>query len=251
MIYDCFIFFNEIELLLLRMKTLNNLVDKFVIVEIGTTHTNKPKPYYFDEFAYLFREYESKIIRVKRDNLNLEGAWVIENAHRNLISEGIKDAGPEDIIMISDVDEIPNPETIKASLHLNQFSLVQDLFCFYVNCKSNQEWVGTVVSKKKLIKTPQDIRNNRHFYTFVRNGGWHYSSMGGKERIRLKFDSFAETDFNLPSLMSDANLDKCLETGKDLTDRQEDYAQKRFITESEITHKEILEWKNEYPNFYK
>jgi beta-1,4-mannosyl-glycoprotein beta-1,4-N-acetylglucosaminyltransferase len=102
-----------------------------------------------------------------------------------------------------------------------------------------------------MIKTPQDIRNNRHFYTFVRNGGWHYSSMGGKERIRQKFDAFAETDFNLPSLMCDDNLDKCLETGKDLTDRQEEYAQKRFITESEITHKEVLEWKNEYTNFYK
>lgn len=252
-IYDCFIFFKEFELLELRLKTLNEVVDYFVIAEINITHSGLPKPYYFEENRERFKEYEDKIIYLKDIAYPQTNPWIVENAHRNMLQRGWENVTQDDYIMISDLDEIPNPKAILngINLHLNIFSLVQDLYCFYVNCKSNQEWIGTVVAKWDKIVSPQDIRNNRHCNKFIYNGGWHYTSMGGKERIKEKFAAFAETDFNIPQFMNDENLDQCLETGKDLTDRKEAYAQKRFIKDSEITHKEIFEFKDKYPTFYK
>lgn len=251
-IYDCFMFFNEVELLDLRLRTLKNHIDYFVLAEINITHSGKSKPYYFDEYKHLFSQYN--IIHLKDIAYPQINPWIVENAHRNMLQRGYADAMPSDYIIISDLDEIPNPEKIHEGIDcgINYFGLHQELYCFYVNCKSSQVWAGSVISKKKYIKSPQDIRNRRcdQLINFS-NGGWHYTSMGGKDRIRLKFDSFAETDFNIDRYMSDNNLDQCLATGKDLTDRTEECFQKRFITENEVTHKEVLTWKNDYPEFWK
>jgi beta-1,4-mannosyl-glycoprotein beta-1,4-N-acetylglucosaminyltransferase len=224
MIYDCFMYFNEDELLDLRFKTLCDTVDYFVIAEIDITHSGKSKGYLFD--IDRFTEYKDKIIYLKDFCYPQENPWIVENAHRNLISKGIVLANPEDYILISDLDEIPNPEKIKEgiSLNLESFGFKQDLFYFYVNNLSGIEWRGTVATKKRSIKSPQDVRNNRwdRLVNF-NNGGWHYSSMGGKERIRTKFEAFAENQLNVPSLMGDENLDVCLQTGRDLTARGEDF----------------------------
>lgn len=245
-------FFNEVELLDLRLRTLKDHVDYFVLAEINITHSGKPKPYYFDEFKHLFKEYN--IVHLKDIAYPQSDPWIVENAHRNMLQRGYENALEDDYIIISDLDEIPNPEKIHEGIEkgLRSFGLHQELYCYYVNCKAEQIWAGSVVTKKGFIKSPQDIRNHRceqPFY-FI-NGGWHYTSMGGKDRIRLKFESFAETAFNIDQYMNDCNLDECLKTGKDLTGRTESYFQKRFITEEEVTHKEVLTWKNEYPNFWK
>ena len=251
-IYDCFMFFNEVELLDLRLRTLKNHVDYFVLAEINITHSGKPKPYYFDEYKHLFKDYN--IIHLKDITYPQENPWIVENAHRNMLQRGYKDASPDDYIIISDLDEIPSPESITLGINngYHKFGMHQELYCYYVNCKSDQVWAGSVVTQKRYINSPQEIRNHRcnQPFNFV-NGGWHYTSMGGKERIRTKFNSFAETDFNIDQYMSDQNLNECLETGKDLTGRKESCFQKRFITENEITHKEVLQWKNEYPDFWK
>lgn len=251
MIYDCFMFYNEVELLDLRLRTLREYVDVFVLAEINITHSGKDKPYYFDEFKSLFKEYN--IIHLKDIAYPNDNPWIVENAHRNMLQRGYTDAYHDDYIIISDLDEIPDPQKVHEGIEsgLNTFGIHQELYCYYINCKSDQIWAGSVVSKRQYIKSPQDARNNRCNQPVNLVGGWHYTSMGGKDRIRLKFDSFAETDFNIDKYMSDSNLDECLSTGKDLTGRTESYFQKRFITEDEITHKEVLTWKNDYPNFWK
>ena len=251
-IYDCFMFFNEVELLNLRLRTLKNHVDYFVLAEIDITHSGKLKPYYFDEYKHLFNDYN--IIHLKDIAYPQENPWIVENAHRNMLQKGYEDADKNDYIIISDLDEIPNPERVLNGIErgFDSFGLPQELYCYYVNCKSAQIWAGSVVTKRELIKSPQDVRNRRcEQVVNLSSGGWHYTSMGGKDRIRQKIESIAETDFNIPLYMNDDNLDKCLQTGKDLTGRTEEYFQKRFITENEITHKEVLQWKNEYPDFWK
>lgn len=249
-VIDCFMFFNEVELLDLRLRTLKDYVDYFVLAEINITHSGKLKPYYFDEYKHLFAEYN--IIHLKDIAYPQSNPWIVENAHRNMLNHF--DCDPDDYVIISDLDEIPNPEKIHQGIELgyHSFGFHQELYCYYVNCKSSQVWAGSVCTKRKYIKSPQDVRNNRcnQPFNFI-NGGWHYTSMGGKDRIRLKFDSFAETDFNVDQYMNDQNLDQCLQTGKDLTGRTESCFQKQFITESEVTHKEVLTWKNDYPEFWK
>lgn len=252
MIYDCFMFFNEVELLDLRLRTLKDHVDYFVLAEINITHSGKPKPYYFDEFKHEFKDYN--IIHLKDICYPQTDPWIVENAHRNLIAKGLAGAKHNDYALISDVDEIPNPEKIKEAISAGHksFSFKQDLFYFYVNNLSGIEWHGTVGTRIDHFTTPQDIRNHRWEHKIVlQDGGWHYSSMGGKERIRTKFEAFAESQLNTRELMSDENLDICLETGRDLTDRKNEWAKTRLLKDSEITHKEIFDWRIKYPNFYK
>ena len=115
-VYDCFTFYNEFELLELRLKSLWDVADFFIIVEADKTLNNKPKPFYFAERKNDFAEFLPKIrnIKIKMDiPYRGTGDWSIEYAQRNAISEGIKDAAPDDLIFISDLDEIWAPDILQ------------------------------------------------------------------------------------------------------------------------------------------
>lgn len=120
MIYDCFTFFNEIELLKIRMNILNDVVDKFVIVEADKTLRGVPKAFNFEKIKAEFdNEYPDKIIYIKATNcpvLENSKDWAIEYFQRNSILGGVYNCKAEDLIMISDIDEIPNPNILK-NLH--------------------------------------------------------------------------------------------------------------------------------------
>ena len=113
-IYDCFTFYNEFELLELRLKSLYDIVDYFVIIEANRTHTNKPKPLNLLEHKDEFKDFLPKIRYINLDATKVPfkgvGDWSIENAQRNGIMAGLADANPDDLIFISDLDEIPSPD---------------------------------------------------------------------------------------------------------------------------------------------
>lgn len=114
-VYDCFTFYNEFELLELRLKALWDVVDFFVLVEADKTHADKPNPFYFWERKDEFKNFWPKIRHLPAEmTVDFKGAgdWSIENAQRDAIAYGIFDAAPDDLIMISDVDEIPAPDVI-------------------------------------------------------------------------------------------------------------------------------------------
>ncbi len=114
-VYDCFTFYNEFELLELRLESLYDVVDWFVIVEANKTHTNEPKPYNFIERRNDYRKYLPKIRYIQMDaDVPFKGIgdWSIENAQRDYIMRGLVDAQPDDLIFISDLDEIPAPDVL-------------------------------------------------------------------------------------------------------------------------------------------
>ena len=121
MIYDCFIFFNEIDLLDLRLNELDSVVDKFVIVESTETFSKKKKTLFFNENKERFSKFKDKIIHIIVDDSpeltktssDPGGRWNIEHFQRNCIERGLVDCKPEDIILVSDVDEIPRKSSIK------------------------------------------------------------------------------------------------------------------------------------------
>ena len=79
MIYDCFTFFNELDLLEIRLKILNDYVDKFVLVEAAKTHSGLPKPLYFNENKQRFLPYQDKIVHISLDNMpESQNSWVLE-----------------------------------------------------------------------------------------------------------------------------------------------------------------------------
>lgn len=143
MIYDCFTFFNELDLLEIRLNELNEVVDYFVLVEATYTHQNKPKPLYFEDNKERFKAFSHKIIHVKIDekpdrfidNENL--FWSLEKYQRMGISLGLTQSNESDIIMISDIDEIPKREkVIEATNHLKSNDAVLfmlDYYLYFIN----------------------------------------------------------------------------------------------------------------------
>lgn len=195
MIYDCFVFYNELSLLELRLKLLSPYVDKFILVEMCQTLRGEPKPYYFEENKHLFSKYADKIICVHPDNIpdmDDERGWAKEWFQRNSIIKGLDDCKPEDIIMISDLDEIPNPDMLRnmnmyfvkprwpyhfdarfrywrrklygdfswlyrkvnvaEALEKNAVGCSMYFFRYFLNCRSTSFWSGTVMVKYKNLK---------------------------------------------------------------------------------------------------
>src|SRR5712692_10307059 len=108
MIYDCFPFFNELDLLEIRLSELAGVVDRFVLVESTRTHTNQPKPLYYHENRTRYSQFSSKIVHIVVEDMpGGENAWVRENHQRNCIIRGLSGCGDDDTILVSDVDEIP------------------------------------------------------------------------------------------------------------------------------------------------
>jgi beta-1,4-mannosyl-glycoprotein beta-1,4-N-acetylglucosaminyltransferase len=126
-IYDCFTFFNELDLLEIRLSLLSPVVDFFVIVECAKTQQGNNKPYYFEKNQDRYSKWKNKIIHIKVEDVEeisheVIEDWSIENHQRNCIFRGLVNARPDDIIIISDLDEIPNPYLLT---HLNDY-MVQE-----------------------------------------------------------------------------------------------------------------------------
>ena len=253
-IFDCFLFFNELELLELRLMTLYDIIDYFVLVEAGATHTGKIKEFHFENNKFMFEKYLNKIIYIKIDKLSSDNPYENEGNSRDEMVGGFHQADDDDYIIISDIDEIPNPKTLSEGISNNydSFGMLQKLFYYYVNCLSSTDWFGPVVIKKKHIETPQKTRLKRCLQAnFVNDGGWHYSFLGGLEKIKIKLDSFSEQQVNIIENNNSEHILKCFKTGEDLFHRTEDCHKKEFIMMEEITHKEVIEWLVKYPDFYK
>lgn len=140
-IYDCFTFFNELEILMIRLEELYDVVDHFVIVEGSLTFTGKPKSHYFAENRHLFSRFEDKIIYIlvedfpsPTNDLRLD-AWRREHHQRNQIIRGLSHCAPRDIIIISDVDEIPRHDVIAnlPRIGKNIFNLDMQYFRYQLN----------------------------------------------------------------------------------------------------------------------
>jgi beta-1,4-mannosyl-glycoprotein beta-1,4-N-acetylglucosaminyltransferase len=254
MIYDCFIFFNELDLLEIRLNVLNDVVDKFVIVEATRTHQNNPKPLYYQINKERFASFQAKIIHVVVSeypsfykHFRVPTSWDLERHQRNEIKRGLIECRPDDTIMISDLDEIPNPHLILASKNMDGIKVFrQNNFCYYLNCAAQGEekwWWGTIMARVKDFKRPQQLRavinklNGQKrlskgiiFYivksvtnpvfnkkiTIHEDGGWHFTFLGGVEKIIEKLESFAHKEYNREELKSKESILASIENGKDI-----------------------------------
>lgn len=233
MIFDCFSFFNELDLLEIRLHALDKVVDKFVLAEAPWTHTGSPKPLYFKENKARFAPFLDKIIHIVVDNPptdpsvnERDNAWIRENWQRNSIVQGLASAKPDDILLISDLDEIPNPDVVrtlfaKSVIGNRIFNLHTRSYAFFLNnrCISSPFWTGgpqilsyrTFTDRNTYRKcifsdTCPEAANALPSATLIRfaprketikDAGWHFSSMGGIAAIQKKILSFAHTEFKI------------------------------------------------------
>lgn len=231
MIIDCFIFYNELELLFYRLSILYDKVDYFVLVESTRTHKGADKPLYFDENKLLFKDFKDKIIHIiiddlKPEPLSKDEVWLNENKQRNSIDIGIKRLGLKnnDLIIISDVDEIINPEIID-TLQPN-CSLEMDLYYYNLYTLNKNKWYYAKVVeyefyKKRFASKPNTIRCNSNFNYVIKNAGWHLSYFGDEYFIQNKLKNFAHQEWNSDYYTDVNKIKEKMEKSQDLFERQE------------------------------
>ena len=231
MVYDCFTFFNELDLLEIRLNTLNDVVDRFVIAEATRTHRGRPKELIFEQNRARYAAFAEKITyivvedllpeeEVEKDAFNF--AWVNENRQRNALRCGLADAADGDVVMISDLDEIPRPQRVCEAVKLaSKGEIVRlrlDMYYYYANFKDyyNPYWLlGTMMLSMATFRTSQafdDFVCDRFTVTsencghtvqkvrflkpsiILKQGGWHMSYLGGEKAILEKLSSFSHAE---------------------------------------------------------
>lgn len=221
-IFDCVLFHNEVELLKLRFLELASVVDCFVIVEGDKTFSGKRKQLLFNREDY---PEGLKIIYIAvRDMPEGKDKWEREYWQRNAILRGLKGCHPEDIVLISDADEIPRWEELKR-LTIEWMPMVfhQRMSCYYLNCLSNEDWCGTTMCLFKQLKSPQKLRNRRWDLAKIEHGGWHFSYLGGAGRIQEKIRAFSHSEFNKRPFTNKKHINESIAGMKDLFDRKRVY----------------------------
>lgn len=248
MVYDCFQFFNELDILLLRMEILNDIVDKFVISESTVTFSGDPKPLFYQENQEMFAKFKDKIIHNVVSDTPMDcDAFTRDHHQKCAVIRGLSGAKDDDIVIFSDVDEIPNPKTLKKLLPSVEagkiYMLAQRLFYCYLNMEEisgnllsvtgefpgveRKMWLGTKVCKKSLLEkyTTEELRNKEQQAIGVRveDGGWHFSYMGGgknqdvSDRVKYKIKSAAHQEYNNSSTL--AHVKKNIQNMQDIFGR--------------------------------
>ena len=220
MIYDCFTFFNELDLLELRLATLGGVVDKFVIVESTRTHTNRPKPLYFAENAGRFAKHAEKIIHLVVDDFpDSPDAWILERFQRDCVARGLIGADPADTVLISDLDEIPDPDRVAALGRLDSIAVFEQYNCYYfLNC-TNGYWHGTRALPARMLAASSPSRVRLSSGAVIPAGGWHFSFLGGADAILNKLRAFAHQEYNTAHYADADRVDAAIATGADLFSR--------------------------------
>jgi hypothetical protein len=230
-IYDCFTFYNEFDLLEIRLKELYNTVDHFVLVESNQTFTNRIKPFLFEENQDRYSQYLDKIIHVKVDDMpNSGNPWDNEIHQRNSIMRGLTDAALEDIIVVSDCDEVLRAraiETLKYSDH-NLFALRMPLFNFKfnymrVNPGEYDCWAMACTREVLNNNTPDSLRNHRHNLTgctIVEHAGWHFGYLGDKNYLVDKAQSFSHQEVNTPEFFDQLDIEASIKERKEWNRQQ-------------------------------
>lgn len=233
-VFDVFLFYNEIELLELRLNTLDSLVDYFVITEARVTFSGKPKELFFEINKEKFKKFKDKIIHniiditpntfegiesnndyfTKRDKSypHKSGGIPLEKLsidfqrevfQRDSIINGLLNAAnSNDIIIISDLDEIPNPVAVKKVIDSFEegiiYNLCQKWYMYYFNVACNNEWFGTRITNFAMLKGSSVDLMRFHLENredqpgpIVEDGGWHFSFLGGQERVREKLNAYS------------------------------------------------------------
>ena len=182
MVYDSFQFFNELDILYLRMNILDEVVDKFVISESTVTFSGARKPLFYAQNKEMFRKFEHKIIHNVVEDTPMDcDAFTRDHHQKCAVARGLAGARPEDVVIFSDVDEIPNPETLKKLLPAVEdgkiYMLAQRLFYCYLNMEEvsgkllsmtgefegveKPRWLGTKICRYSMLNqyTTEELRN--------------------------------------------------------------------------------------------
>ncbi len=253
MVYDCFQFFNELDILKIRLNVLNPVVDKFVISEATETFSGMKKPLYYEENREMFAEFADKIIHVVVEDTPAGDTHYRDTFQKNAVTRGLAGCNDDDIILFSDLDEIPNPDKIREILENFRtdkiYHFAQRLFYCYLNMEEvsgnllsyagefegveRKRWIGTKMCSYKLLREQGlqlgELRfpERKEIGIRVEDGGWHFGYMGGhgerdiRKRVQEKVVSAAHQEYNSKRVLS--NVTDQIKDGKDIFGRNAEF----------------------------
>lgn len=226
-------FFNELDLLEIRFEELYDHVDYFVICESTKTHQNNPKPLYFQENKKRFEKFLPKIIHHVFDPTIYPHTWYIENEQRNQLKNGDFKMSEGDLFLVSDGDEIVSRDLI-AYLRENHSSIkcphtcIMQMSYYYIDTivqepDHHKNWKGTVILpySSYVNKPLNDWRALKDYFPNLANSGWHFSFVGGPEKVKTKIESYAHSEFNNSDYNSIDVIEKRLNALQDPLGRNE------------------------------
>lgn len=256
MIYDLFAFSHEVSLLEIRLEILKDIVDKFVIYESDLTHTNISKPLFFLENKSRFDKFKDKIIYVTGRS-NYENPFYNDWAGRCILFQAIK-CKSDDIIIHSDLDEIPNPVKLKEIIEklVRPITLKTDYNMYCVDLYAHDS-IDAIIMKYDWIKDPlykyRDNRGNYHvknYFNFIEKAGWHYGYSGGIKSILRKVDSFAHSNEMPKELKNEKHILECIKQKKALHYGAFPNSLKKLELNKENIPEYILSNKDKYKEFF-
>lgn len=266
-IFDCTTFYNEKMMMDVRFNVLSQYVSKFIVVESTFSHSGKKKklnfniddyPKFKDKVIYLVIDHEPTEL-IKKENLELDSVSKRLNSLKrieqsyNYMAKGIKDASDNDLIMLSDNDEIPDLSKLNLDKIQNNFVIFEQLFFYY---KFNllydrMSWYGTKACKKKKLKkfsTLRNIKNKKYPFwrldtifsdtkqknvRIIKNGGWHFTNLKTPDELFEKLSNFGHHD-------EFEKLNITIESLKDKIDKKEVFY--NHFADKEIKNK----WSDSY-----
>ena len=247
-LYDCFTFFNELDILELRLRELDALVHRFVLVEAHITFTGHAKPLHFALNAARFGPWLDRIIHIVVDDfpLGMTNPWQREAFQRNAVARGLLHAQPGDLVLVSDVDEIPKPEILAGALAdpatgraVTTFEC--EVFAYYLNLRGSPPLYSLVaprliamryfygaenlrrhkpvwrrrnnfgplgrmvIAARLLVATGNLLRN-----VILRNSCWHFTFLGGPDKVRLKLASYSHTELATDDLLNGTKIEELM-----------------------------------------
>ena len=263
-VIDCFIFYNELDMLIYRLNVLYHIVDWFVLVESKHTHTGKETEciYELNKNTDTLEKFKNKIIHIivedfpfKYPNIDCskDQQWANENFHRNCIERGLNklDLNADDVITITDLDEIPDPNTLSkvktGDIRVTVNILEMDFYYYNLNSKINNKWqFPKIVSFGIFKQNSLSCQNCRWLMNspVIQKGGWHLSYFGDKFFIQNKIMNFSHQEYNNDEFTNLSKIELRMEGANDLFDR--DY---NPITKISAYHNDYLP--PEYGGFVK
>lgn len=213
-----------------RLEYLHNHVDFFVICEANYTHSGNKKEFNYLNNESRFKKYADKIIYIPlkiSENYDFSNSWTLEKEQRNKLMDGLENFNEDDIVIISDLDEIPNvdvlPKIIDRIEGVKFFALKQELYYYNLSTFANDDWQSAKVTTVKTArKLGLDyIRTSRvpDHHGVIANGGWHMSYFFSPEGIKQKIESFAHQEYNTDEYKGEEHISKCISEKKDVYGR--------------------------------
>lgn len=212
MIYDCFTFFNEHTVLRLRLEMLQHVVDRFVLVESPVTHQGANKPLHFAEHRDQYAPWLDRIIHVVVEDMpETDDAWDREKHQRRCIMRGLTEAGADDLILVSDVDEIPRPGVVAelVSSISSPVQLEMTMHYFMFNLIAPVPWRHAKAARFQDLTDPESLRMTKGL-PVIPDAGWHFSYLSPADGVRTKLRSFAHTEYSNDRYTSSRHIERSM-----------------------------------------